>query len=68
MLIPKPGKIHGQGANSNLVRFSDKSLPQEGIGGGTPMPRKLRDASAKKAVPRSAEQYTSQGATQLIAI
>ena len=56
ILIPRPGKIQGQGSNSNRVRLSDKSLPQEGVGGGTPIPKKLRDASAKKAVPKSAEQ------------
>ena len=56
ILIPRPGKIHGQGANSNRVRLSDRSLPQEAVGGGTPIPKKLRDASAMKAIPRKAEE------------
>jgi hypothetical protein len=38
------------------------------VGGGTPIPRKLSDASAMKATPRKAEEYTSQGATQFMAM
>ncbi len=60
----RPGNIQSQGANSKRVISSDRSLPHGGVGGGTFKPRKLSVASARKAVPRNAEAYTSHGPIQ----
>ena len=63
-VIPRPGAMHNHGYDSRLPRFSARSLPHDGTGGGTPRPRKLSVASATKAVDRRAVAYTIQGARQ----
>src|SRR5215469_14679454 len=60
-----PGMIGIQGASSaNFWAAPNRSRPQDGAGGGSPRPRKLRDASVMIAPPRLAVAMTTWGATQ----
>jgi hypothetical protein len=46
-MIAMPGEIAIQGAISIKVRLSLSILPQEGLGGKIPKPRKLNAASVR---------------------
>src|SRR5918992_816598 len=65
-LMNTPGKIAIQIAVSkNRMPSVDSMRPQEGAGGGTPRPRKLREASARMAPLKPADAMTIYGAVTL---
>src|SRR5882724_12085616 len=58
-----PGKIAIQEAVSkNRMPSTDSIRPQDGAGGGTPIPRKLREASTRIAPLSPADATTMYGA------